>query len=44
MQVKVLESGTERISGRRHDDLVLALALAWWRRAGRRGWCEGYRE
>jgi hypothetical protein len=31
MQVKISEGGTERISGRRHDDLVLALSLAWWR-------------
>ena len=31
MEVRVSESGHERISGRRHDDLVLALSLAWWR-------------
>jgi hypothetical protein len=31
MEVRVSESGHERITGRRHDDLVLALSLAWWR-------------
>jgi hypothetical protein len=31
MQVRVSESGYERITGRRHDDMVLALSLAWWR-------------
>lgn len=31
MQVKVSADGHERMMGRRHDDLVLALSLAWWR-------------
>jgi hypothetical protein len=31
MQVRVSEDGYERFSGRKHDDLVLALSLAWWR-------------
>jgi hypothetical protein len=31
MQVGMSESGYERITGGRHDDLVLALSLAWWR-------------
>jgi hypothetical protein len=30
MRVRVSADGFERISGRRHDDLVLALAMAWW--------------
>lgn len=30
MRVQVAANGFERYSGRRHDDLVLALALAWW--------------
>ncbi len=30
MRVRVSADGFERYAGRRHDDLVLALALAWW--------------
>jgi len=30
MRVRVSADEFERISGRRHDDLVLALAMAWW--------------
>lgn len=36
MRVRVSRDGFERYSGRRQDDLVLALALAWWR-ASREG-------
>jgi hypothetical protein len=36
MRVRVSRDGFERYSGRRHDDLVFALALAWWR-ASREG-------
>jgi hypothetical protein len=36
MRVRVSAGGFERCNGRVHDDLVLALALAWWR-AGREG-------
>src|SRR4051794_37230523 len=31
MRVRVSENGSERYAGRVHDDLVLALALAWWK-------------
>ena len=38
MRVRMSEDGHERISGRRHDDLVLALSLAWWRARREAGW------
>jgi hypothetical protein len=31
MRLRVSADGFERYGGRGHDDLVLALALAWWR-------------
>ena len=33
MRVRVSADGYERYAGRGHDDLVMALALAWWRAA-----------
>ena len=33
MRVRVSANGYERYAGRGHDDLVMALALAWWRAA-----------
>lgn len=33
MRVRVSGDGFERYGGRGHDDLVMALALAWWRAA-----------
>jgi hypothetical protein len=36
MRVRVSADGYERYAGRGHDDLVMALALAWWR-ASRQG-------
>jgi hypothetical protein len=38
MRVRTSADGRERISGKRHDDLVLALALAWWRACRETGW------
>jgi hypothetical protein len=38
MRSKRLESGYVEMTGRRHDDLVLALALAWWRASRESGW------
>jgi hypothetical protein len=31
IRVRVSADGYERYAGRGHDDLVMALALAWWR-------------
>jgi hypothetical protein len=38
MRVRMTADGEERIGGGRHDDLVLALALAWWRASREAGW------
>lgn len=38
MRVRMTVDGEERIGGGRHDDLVLALALAWWRASREAGW------
>jgi hypothetical protein len=37
MRLRTTSEGYEQYSGRRHDDLVVALALGWWR-ASRESW------
>jgi hypothetical protein len=38
MRVRRSGDGYERFSGTGHDDLVLAVALAWWRASRESGW------